>query len=95
MKSKYKLFHSAVDYGQYEQTYCFDTVLGRPYVKEEEYEMRFYGPGDHIGVPGAKICSDTKVITFGELRSAAKRCSMTRFYEIDENNWQGILAGLW
>lgn len=95
MKTKYTLFRSTDGYGQYERSYCFDTLLGRPYVEETEYEMRFYGPGDHDGMPGAKICSGTRTISFAELRSAAKRQGMTRFYDIDENNWRGLLAGLW
>ena len=95
MKSNYTLFEVSDGYGQYERKYCFDTVLGKPYVKEEEYRMMFAGWGDHIGTPGAKISSGSRVISFSELRAAARRAGSARFYEIDETNWRTLLAGLW
>ena len=95
MKSNYTLFAVTDGYGQYRRQYCFDTVLGRPYLKEDEYEMRFAGWGDHIGTPGPKLSSETRVISFSELRAAAKQSGETRYYEIDETNWREILAGLW
>ncbi len=95
MKSNYTLFEVTDGYGQYQRKYCFDTVLGRPYLKEEEYEMRFAGWGDHIGTPGAKISSETRIISFSELRAAAKQAGRSRFQEINEDNWKGILSGLW